>query len=648
MFNSRSMCVPFAIVHHANQFLITEGYENRHGLRATLGSVEDKTGFAWILELHRSLQIPVNLHFSGTLLEAIAWHQPEFLSQIQELHSHGLLELVGSCYGQNIMRFFGYEHNLRQLDEQLRLYQIHLHIDPAEVKVFWPPERVWDTERMAPVLTDPRLPNHGYRHLLVDDRLLLPVDGTRSPRFCYDREPGWRPELFQICPIEHGQGLRALPIAYNLRQNIPPADDKQWQQVLGQLRWLSDMEKLSSRDLIAIYGDDLEKTAGVGSWNQQAIVHYETLLRWLGENGWVQPVRLSEHCALSRPAEPRKIETGTFIELANHFGAGEGYENWFFDSQWSRYRAYFSWTQNRVNELSLLGADEKLIDLAQKHLMVSTWECAWHTPREGAFGDPDSNGHPSPWIKAVASHSRHAAVMAEAAFWMRHRDGNAHAYLEDVDGDGDQELVLKNDKLMAVLSPRWGGRLVALFSVDGRYGSMVIGNPSDDWNWCEELNRYMEVPANHPGALTDVGFEHDAYEAQVLIAEGPKVLALLHNRQSQSRACDLRKELSLVNGENALVVEYTLPPSLPSLMLEFGFSPDYLNLLRHGRPLLRESVNNGTRACSANGTSVWVKSDGASQISWSQSSDRQLGHVVVNRMAVAANKLKIQIGVQSS
>src|SRR5271169_251994 len=217
------MSVPLAIVHHANQFLITEGYENRHGLAATLGSVEGKSGFAWILELHRSLKIPVNLHFSGTLLEAIAWHQPEFLSQLQGLHREGLLELVGSCYGQNIMRFFGYEHNLRQLSEQLLLYQIHLHIDPAEVKVFWPPERVWDTERMAPVLTDQRLLNHGYKHLLVYDRLLLPVNGTQSPRRRYDREPGWKPELFQVCPIEQGHGLMALPIAFNLRQNMPPA-----------------------------------------------------------------------------------------------------------------------------------------------------------------------------------------------------------------------------------------------------------------------------------------------------------------------------------------------------------------------------------------------------------------------------------------
>ena len=642
------MSVPLAIVHHANQFLITEGYENRHGLAATLGSVEDKSGFAWILELHRSLKIPVNLHFSGTLLEAIAWHQPEFLSQLQGLHREGLLELVGSCYGQNIMRFFGYEHNLRQLNEQLLLYKIHLHIDPAEVKVFWPPERVWDTERMAPVLTDQRLLNHGYKHLLVDDRLLLPVNGTQSPRRRYDREPGWKPELFQVCPIEQGHGLMALPIAFNLRQNMPPANEEQWQQIRGQLRWLAGLGPSASGDPIAIYGDDLEKTAGVGSWNPQGIVYYESLLRWLADNTWVRPVRLSEHCATSRPAAPRKIETGTFIELANHFGAGEGYERWFFDPKWSRYRQYFSWAENRVNELSLLGADEKLIDLAQKHLMVSSWESAWHTPREGAFGDPESSGHPSPWIKAVGSHSRHAAVVAEAAFWMRHRDGAAHAYLEDIDGDGEQELILKNDKLLAVFSPRWGGRLVALFSVDGKYGSMVIGNPSDDWNWCEELNRYMEVPANHPGALTDVGFEHDAYEASVLTADGPRVVAALHNRQDQSQAHGLLKELCLVNGENALLVEYTLPRALPALTLEFGLSPDYLNLLRHGRPLLRESVNDGTRSWSANGTSVWVKPESARKIFWSQPADRQPGHVTVNRLAVATGRFKIQIGVQTS
>ena len=146
------MGIAFAFVHHANQYLITEGYENRHGLRAAIGSIESKSGFAWILELHRRYRIPLNLHLSGTLLEAIAWHQPDFLSQVRELIDTGLIELAGSCYAQNIMRFFSYEHNLRQLNEELLLYKIHLGIEAAAIKVFWPPERVWDTPRMAPVL----------------------------------------------------------------------------------------------------------------------------------------------------------------------------------------------------------------------------------------------------------------------------------------------------------------------------------------------------------------------------------------------------------------------------------------------------------------------------------------------------------------
>ena len=171
------MSFPFAFVHHANQYLITEGYENRHGLREAIGAIEDRSGFAWILELHRRYNIPANLHLSGTLIEAIAWHHPNFLSQVRELIDSGLIEIVGSCYAQNIMRFFSYEHNLKQLNEELHLYHIHLGIDPETVKVFWPPERVWDTPRMAPVLNDSRLLNDGYRFVLLDDRLLLPMKG---------------------------------------------------------------------------------------------------------------------------------------------------------------------------------------------------------------------------------------------------------------------------------------------------------------------------------------------------------------------------------------------------------------------------------------------------------------------------------------
>ena len=45
---------------------------------------------------------------------------------------------------------------------------------------------------------------------------------------------------------------------------------------------------------------------------------------------------------------------------------------------------------------------------------------------------------------------------------------------------------------------------------------MVVGNPCDDWNFLEDLNRFMEVPRNHPGAFADVGFENDEYACEIL------------------------------------------------------------------------------------------------------------------------------------
>jgi starch synthase len=639
--------LPLALVHHANQYLITDGYDNRHGLRATVGTVESRSGLSWILELHRIHNVPANLHLSGTLLEAIAWHQPAFLTYLRELYESGLVEFVGSCYGQNIMRFFSYEHNVRQLNEELWLYQTHLGVEPSQVKVFWPPERVWDTARMAAVLEDPRLLNHGYQYVFLDDRLLLPVDGYLSPRRRYDRELRWDPQLFQMCRVEQSQGLVALPIAHNLRQCIPPTQQNHWEQLRKQLCWLSSLDPGSfPGDLLAVYGDDMEKAAGLGAWSKEGPAGFEALLDWIRETPWIKPVKLSQWCPASRVADSRAIEVGTFVELANHFAAGEGYEKWYFDPQWDRYRKYYDWAQSRVNELSLSGADPALIDLAEKHLMVSSWESAWHTPQEGPFGNPEAFGHPSPWIKAVGSHSRHAAVIAEAAYWMRHKDDAAHAYLSDIDSDGEDELIVKNDRLFAVLSPRWGGRLVALFSIEGAAGKMVIGNPSDDWNWMEELNRCMEVPPNHPGALTDQGFEHDIFAAHVCCERGETVRVELSNQQPHSDAMGLKKEITLTQGQSALQIDYTLPEKLRALTVEFALSPDYLSLLRYGSKVMKACSQDGSRGWSALGTTVRVKPERCKSYTWSTPYREDFGHKASLRLAAAGPQFRVWIELE--
>jgi hypothetical protein len=642
----QGVAIPFAFVHHANQYLITEGYENRHGLREAVGSIEDKSGFAWVLELHRRYHLPANLHLSGTLIEALAWNHPSFLVQVRQLIDAGLIEIVGSCYAQNIMRFFSYEHNLKQLNEELRLYQIHLGVDPNVVKVFWPPERVWDTPRIAPVLNDARLLNNGYRFVLLDDRLLLPLNGKDSSRKLYDREPRRDFQLHRARSIEGGQGLIALPISTHLRLNIPPGNEAQFQNLREHCQWLRTLnDHLPDSSFIAIYGDDMEKAAGLGPWDSNAPRQFEDVLRWVAQNSDIHPKRFCDCEVTVNPAIARRIDVGTFLELANHSAAGEGYEKWYFDPQWDRYRDYFSWAEKKVEQCSLSGADPCLIDLAEKHLLASTWETAWHTPSEGPFGDPESNGHPSPWIRALGSHSRHAGVIAEASYWATHHDGKAHAGSYDIDADGEDELVMKNDKLFAVISPRWGGRLVALFSIESPQGKMVIGNPCDDWNWMEELNRFMEVPANHPGGLTDLGMENDLYEVAKTVVDDTTVGVELRNIQANSMGYGLIKRARLSQGEARIELGYSLPHSLKNVSVDFALSPDYLSLLRGGRSLLKPFAEGEARGWSANSTAVWVSPEQGASIQWSEPYRNEAGHKATLRVSSSDNVFALSIGV---
>jgi len=638
--------VEFAIVHHANQCIISDGYLNRSGIRSVVGSVSERRGLISILELHRAYKVCANIHLSGTLLEAIAWHEPACLALFKDLYLDGLLEIVGSAYGQNIMRFFSHRHNVCQLNEGLESYRRHLGVDPSCVKCFWPPERVWDTGLMSPALRDKALVNGGYNHVFVDDRILYSDTGNPSPRHVYDLTGQWDAALFHGYEIAGGRGLTALPIAKNLRHCIPPRTPEDLRRIEEQLVWIQGLNPAQHRaDFLAVYGDDMEKPAAIG-WDAAGPSQFETLLKWVRENEWVKPVKVSDWAASARIAPSVVIEPGTYQELAVEFGAGEAYEKWIFDRRWDAYRAYFEWSEGRVGCLNALGANTRLIALAEKHLLASSWETAWHTPTVGAHGDANSDGGPSGSSRAVASHSRHAAVIAEAAFWQAHKDGRSHCYFYDIDNDGEEELILKNERLFAVLSPQHGSRLIALFSVSGDDGFMVVGNPSDDWNLKEELNEYMDVPRNHPGALADRQYEHDAYRARIIKADGAFVGVEMVNIQPGSKASGLIKTVSLLsNEEDCLHVRYSLPKTLDALEIECGLSPDYLSLLQAGCGITASYDESGARGWSTNRVSVWVKPDSGASFEWRRPDQVKFGHGYFLKLSFTQQQFGLTLGV---
>jgi hypothetical protein len=278
--------------------------------------------------------------------------------------------------------------------------------------------------------------------------------------------------------------------------------------------------------------------------------------------------------------------------------------------------------------------------------LASSWESAWHTPLLGAHGDATGDGGPSGSSRAVASHSRHAVVIAEAAHWQLHKDGNSHCFLFDIDRDGEEELVFKNAGIFAVVSPKRGGRIVALFSVFGENGTMVVGNPSDDWNLKEELNGYMDVPPNHPGAMADVGLEHDSYTVQIIAANGGSVAAILTNECRDSSAFGMTKKYSLVSYEDETVcVEYALPATLSRLEVECGLSPDYLRLLREGISILSSYENDGARGWRTDRIAVWVKPAELSTGRWSTPYQLEFGHGMTSRLSFDRRYFAVLIGI---
>jgi hypothetical protein len=611
--------VALAIVHHANQYLITDGYLNRSGLD------ESADGYLKILRLHQAHDVPFNLHISGTLLECLAWYRPDVLSAVRDLLDAGLVELIGSSYGQNIMRFFSHECNRKQIDEHLSLYRDILDVNPRRVRVFWPPERVWDTLRMAPVLGDSTLSNGGYGYVLLDDRTMYPASDGDSSRQMFDRRKKMRVRDFIACRICDGNHLIALPIARNLRWSIPPSDETSFERMEELLDGF-DAAPHAAGTAIAIYADDMEKTAGFGGWDVRGPIRFDAFLQWLTRNNAFRPLKLQDWTASQQVLEERPIDVGTFVELSAEFGAGDDYERWYYDPLWQKYRSYYEMSEAKVKQRSNAGADVGLIELAWKQLLASSWETAWHTPSSGVHGDPSNHGEPSPWIKAVASHSRHAMVISEAAYWMTHRDGSAHARVDDIDGDGEDELILENDKLFAVFAPRRGARLVYLFNLEGRAGKMVVGNPCDDWNWQEELNKYMEVPANHPGALADLGFEDHRYNVTLSTPDGGEVAVSLTSDERASADRVIQKVLSLSAGSNEIQVTYRGPKGGRSLIIECGLSPDYRSLLRCGRKPLLPICKPATWGFQNGDVSAWIRVEDAWRDKLDGAEERDFGH----------------------
>ncbi|WP_345032975.1 hypothetical protein [Kutzneria kofuensis] len=613
-------------MHHANQLVITDGYEDRDGITRIC------EGYTAALELHAELGIPAALHLSGTLVEAVAWHHPEFLAKVRELVAAGVLTLLGGTYSEPIMPLGSAAINRRQVRTMAELLERHLDVPGGALPTAWLPERVWHPD-LHEVLTDPTLPGGGFKRVLVDDRLLspaVPQDGypadcrggvdLRGP-YTWDpqRPPAFTPgladpRLFVPRTVEQPRPLSFVPISAHLRYLMPPPTSAH----LHLLDALLDDLATRSDDpdsMIAVYADDLERTVGVAGW-QPALDRYAELLRWVAGNGGVRPVSLDAWLDEHTPQPGPVVEAGAYYELEVQWRAGTDYRGWSDQPSWRPYAELLAAVEDEVDAARAPEVaeqyDQRLVDLADRLLMVGNHETAWHDREHG-----NPTGVLAPWVRAVASHTKLARPLLAAARWSAGPAYSPAAGLWDIDGDGAEELMLVSNDIWAVVSPQHGARVSML--VHRRPGdvvtqrsstpagsALIVGNPLDHWNFQEELHRFMDTPPGHPGAITDSQRPHLPWVPSVAVHRPDAVAVDLYPRDTDPSA-EVRR-YSLIDGVPGLVVCVQLPAYGDST-IENALIPDYLGSLVSGRDGITEIGGDAWRGWNWQGHQCWLGFD---------------------------------------
>jgi hypothetical protein len=428
--------------------------------------------------------------------------------------------------------------------------------------VAWVPERVWlenpDNDgngitASGGVVDNTLLDNwmaHGVDAVLLDDYIHL------------DYYNNWSQDRHVYV---HSNGLKFIPMDGDFVGAMDNDWGTAWNMILG----------LSS-DEILVYGNDWEIPAEVsqGASNAYALNNWINVIRQCSLNsGTVAVWKLSDvihHGAFLSGVSNPTIQNGTYGLLGGKYGYGGSNNSWY--THWAGYNDPThvwdfhtpTWNYGTIWNnayTKIMGSPSNdLSETAWYVMMTNLHETGWH---DGA----DISG----WIYRYSNHIKNANVYAEASRWANGDYANSTgAYLSDIDMDGQNEGVIYNDKLFAVIEPI-GGRIVYLFAQETSDEYSVIGNCNV--YWADTEGDYNE--GNHVGGLSDVSIagldrEHDTYTISVVTGSGSKVsLDLVH--------ANVKKRLNLEIGKKYLDVVYDAYGQ--DAYVKSGFSPDLLDLI---------------------------------------------------------------------
>ena len=189
--------------------------------------------FLDVFEPYEHLQI--SLHTSGSLIEWLDHHHPEYLDRLAALCEAGRVEIVGGPFYEPILTMIPPVDRRGQIEAYTNWLRSRLG---AAVRGMWVPERVWEPALVSDLV------DAGMQYTVLDDYHFKCAGLTDDDLFGY------------FLTEDNGRVFRVFPGSERLRYLVPFADPQETIDYLGEVH-------AAHPGSVIVFGDDGEK---FGTW----------------------------------------------------------------------------------------------------------------------------------------------------------------------------------------------------------------------------------------------------------------------------------------------------------------------------------------------------------------------------------------------
>ena len=464
-------------------------------------------------------RLKIAIHTSGSLMEWIDAHHPEYIDRLAELVSHGRVEIVGGAYFEPILTMISSRDRVGQISTYTQWLEQRLG---ATVRGMWMPERVWEQSLASDVA------RAGIGYTVLDDFHF------KNAGLAQEQLHGY------YVTEDDAQVLKVLPGSEPLRYLIPfqSPDDS-----INYLRGVAERHP----GAVVVFGDDGEK---FGTWPGTKQHVYEN--GWLAQFfealvsncDWLKVTTPSEAIDNIPPLGKLYIPEGSYREMTewalpaakiNEYedahrllesqGAWGQIKPFVRGGYWRNFKVKYPETNTMYARMQMVsrrlleavesGASGELVDQARLELYRGQCNCSyWH----GAFG-----GAYLPHLRNAVFHHLIAADnlldQHEHRSWQTDQLSWVELSADDFNLDDRLEVRLANNRLTALVAPVEGGQiyeldvkaichnlLATLTRRPEAYHRKVLGGPSDPNS--DVASIHDQVVFKQEGLDQRLGYDH--------------------------------------------------------------------------------------------------------------------------------------------